>query len=282
MNEVEKTNLNKIEVEITILKHQTAQNIIEIGKRLIKAKELVPHGEWGKWLDKRVEFTDRTARNFMRVAREFPNRNAIADLGQSKVFALLSLPEEKREEFIKENPVEDMTTRELQKAIKEKKELEKQVKELKNQEPKVIEKEVEKIVEVIPKDYKHLKNKKIELEEELDSLKQKLKYQVSSDDYDRLRKEYSAKAGEASDLKRQIKALVKADSKTKHREKLKDSALMFCTRVHTFLSDVGGLAWLTEYIDELDDYDRKSYIKALDLIEGWILTVKYNINEEEK
>ena len=32
------------------------------------------------------------------------------------------------------------------------------------------------------------------------------------------------------------------------KKKLKDSALIFSTRIHTFLNDVGGLAWLTEYI----------------------------------
>ena len=41
-----------------------------------------------------------------------------------------------------------------------------------------------------------------------------------------------------------------------------------------------GLAWLTEYIDELDGYSKNSYYKALDLIEGWVLTVKSNIDKE--
>lgn len=93
MNEIEQSSLSKIEAEITILKHQTAQNIIEIGRRLIQAKEMLPHGRWLPWLEEKAEFSERTARNFMRVAREFPNRHAIAELGQSKVFALGVTPE---------------------------------------------------------------------------------------------------------------------------------------------------------------------------------------------
>ena len=60
----------------------------------------------------------------MRVAREISNTQAIADLAPTKIFALLDLPQDQREEFIQNNPIEDMTTRELQKAIKEKKNLE--------------------------------------------------------------------------------------------------------------------------------------------------------------
>ena len=48
-----------------------------------------------------------------------------------------------RKEFIENNPVEDMTTRELQKAIKEKKKLEKEVEELKSREPEIVEIEVD-------------------------------------------------------------------------------------------------------------------------------------------
>lgn len=111
-------------------KQQTAQNIIEIGKRLIKAKEQLAHGEWGKWLEEKVEFKSTTASKYMRVAREFSNFQTCENLTQSKIFTLLELPSEDREEFLEENPVEDMTTRELMEAIKAKKQAEERAKEL--------------------------------------------------------------------------------------------------------------------------------------------------------
>lgn len=46
-----KTVADQVEIltaEILVLKNQAAANIIEIGKRLIKVKEMLPHGEWGK------------------------------------------------------------------------------------------------------------------------------------------------------------------------------------------------------------------------------------------
>lgn len=124
MNEIQ--NIDTLTVEILILKQQTAQNIIEIGKRLINVKESLPHGEWGKYLDEKVEFGKSTANNFMRVAKEFSNLQAIGSLPQTKVFALLEVPPEEREEFIKNNPVNEMTTRELQQAIKDRDKAEKE------------------------------------------------------------------------------------------------------------------------------------------------------------
>ena len=117
MNEIQ--NVDTLTVEILILKQQTARNIIEIGKRLIVVKESLQHGEWGNWLEEKVDFSYRSAARFMQVAKELSNVPALATFQQSKVFALLDLPQEEREEFVRENDVETMSTRELQKAIKE-------------------------------------------------------------------------------------------------------------------------------------------------------------------
>ncbi|MBR0293461.1 MAG: DUF3102 domain-containing protein, partial [Acidaminococcaceae bacterium] len=46
-------------------------NSIEIGKRLCEAKEMVPHGEWGSWLEKEVNFKQSTANNLMRIYTEY-------------------------------------------------------------------------------------------------------------------------------------------------------------------------------------------------------------------
>ncbi len=126
-NDLSTVDINTLTAEILILRQQTVQNIIEIGNRLIKAKELLPHGEWGRWLEETVDFSQKTANRFMQVARECPNSSTLSNLPPSKVFALLELPPEQREAFVQENPVESMTTRELQKAIKEQETLQEQL-----------------------------------------------------------------------------------------------------------------------------------------------------------
>lgn len=41
MNEIQTTEIKQIELEINFYKEQIAKNIIEIGKRLIQAKEML-------------------------------------------------------------------------------------------------------------------------------------------------------------------------------------------------------------------------------------------------
>src|SRR3954452_6491386 len=47
---------------------------IEIGRELIAASDEVPQGEWGRWLNQEFQWTDDTARNFMKVAEVFGSR----------------------------------------------------------------------------------------------------------------------------------------------------------------------------------------------------------------
>ena len=120
-------SIGDITSEILRLKQDAGNAILGIGQRLIEAKAMLPHGEWLPWLTEQVEFSERTARNFMRLAREWTNRQALTDLGAAKALTLLALPPEERERFMEENHVVDgeeksvidMTSRELEKAVKE-------------------------------------------------------------------------------------------------------------------------------------------------------------------
>ena len=74
MNEI--TNVRPIEVitaEIQFYKAQAGTSLLEIGRRLIEAKEQLGHGDWLPWLHDKAEFSERTAQNLMRIAREYTN-----------------------------------------------------------------------------------------------------------------------------------------------------------------------------------------------------------------
>ena len=103
---------------------------IEIGRRLVEAKELLPHGEWLPWLKRETEFSERSAQDYMRVFKDYSasqlgmfgpetNTQTFADLPFSKALALLSVPESEREEFAKEVDAEHISVQNLKKAIKE-------------------------------------------------------------------------------------------------------------------------------------------------------------------
>lgn len=115
--------------EIQFYKHQAAASLIEIGKRLLEAKQCLPHGAWGDWLTQKVDFSERTAQNFMRIAREYSNPQTLALLGNSasKALSLLTLPMEEREAFAEaehevdgeKKTVAEMSNRELECIVKE-------------------------------------------------------------------------------------------------------------------------------------------------------------------
>ena len=116
---VEGRTIETITDEILDAKRTGGEAILTIGRCLIEAKEMLPHGEWLPWLNERVEFSERTARRFMKLYRECSNRPALADLGASKALALLALPAEEREQFMEDHNVIDMSARQLEQAIKE-------------------------------------------------------------------------------------------------------------------------------------------------------------------
>ncbi len=118
MNEIVRTAA-MVAGEINTIKAQTQvivlQASVEIGRRLVEAKELVAHGEWGAWLSKNVDYSVRTAQNMMRLCEEYGEGELpkmLAEIPYSKALALIAVPEEEREEVAAAS--EDMSTRELE------------------------------------------------------------------------------------------------------------------------------------------------------------------------
>lgn len=131
-------DINTITAEIRTIKQSVGylllNSYIELGRRLVEAKELLPHGEWGAWLRDEAEFSQSTANNMMNIFREYGADQAslfgeaksqtLGNLTYSKAVALLQVPAEEREEFAETHHVEELSTRELERLIKEKKEAE--------------------------------------------------------------------------------------------------------------------------------------------------------------
>jgi hypothetical protein len=54
---------------------RTAQDIFEIGQKLLQIKGKLGHGRFGTWLAVEFDWTERTAQQFMNVARQFKAEN---------------------------------------------------------------------------------------------------------------------------------------------------------------------------------------------------------------
>jgi DNA-directed RNA polymerase beta subunit len=126
MQEISKQvrSIEQLEIEIKAQSQYMTASIIIIGQALNEAKELLPHGEWGAWLRDKVQFSQSTANNFMRVAREIPAHSFMTALPYTKALALLDVPADQRERFAEENNPNERSAAALRKAIKERKEAE--------------------------------------------------------------------------------------------------------------------------------------------------------------
>ena len=124
----QQVHLDQLELRIRDQRERFTQGLLEVGRCLNEAKdaEIVPHGYWVDWVAANTGLNIRSAQRLMRAAREIPKTSALSLLDFSKVSALLALPAEEREEFARENDAENSTLRQLEAAIREKKEAQRQ------------------------------------------------------------------------------------------------------------------------------------------------------------
>lgn len=123
-----------IAAEIRMLDRQAAgicmSYIIEIGRRLVEAKSMVADGMWLEYIKTELNYEKSTAQNYMRLYERygtgqqsmfgtFAETETFGRLTYTKALALLQVPDEDLQEFAENNDIENMSTRELQQAIRE-------------------------------------------------------------------------------------------------------------------------------------------------------------------
>ena len=205
-NEVSRTadqvaaDINKVKLNLAVA---VVVSSIEIGRLLLEAKALVPHGEWGAWLAANVDFSESKAQSLMRRYKEFgdgqidmitgtSDLDFFAFLSDSQMDALLALPKPERREFVEEHREElesgEMSVRKMQAEIARlKKENEQQAEEINS----------------IGDAYRNLLADYEERREELDDLKnapipepvvqEVIVHSPSDEDVDKIRAEVEAK-----------------------------------------------------------------------------------------
>ena len=73
-------SLIEIEAEIMAQKRTIGRSIVVIGQALREAKGQLAHGAWGDWLRDRVNFSQGTAENYMRIAEQVHGESTLLDL----------------------------------------------------------------------------------------------------------------------------------------------------------------------------------------------------------
>jgi hypothetical protein len=95
-------NLDKTRIQEIVQLHkevanhlsQSLEKAIRIGQLLSEQKKALEHGKFTPWIDANLPFTDRTARNYMRLYRERNRLKTETVSGLKKAYALLAAPPE--------------------------------------------------------------------------------------------------------------------------------------------------------------------------------------------
>lgn len=100
-----KTEANMLFSKMSVVANMGLMLMVETGQRLIILKERLGHGNWEPWAKENLNFSLRKANRMMRFAEKFEDENSVffksdnlTDIGISKVWALLTAPEEVAEE----------------------------------------------------------------------------------------------------------------------------------------------------------------------------------------
>ena len=127
-------DIDIVTAEIKTIEEQVAKTAIygciEIGKRLVEAKEMVGHGGWGKYLEEKVRYSQQWATNLMNLYKEygnaqeslfesFANSKSFGNIDVTKHILLLGVPAEERAEFAEAHDAEHSSVRELKEAIRD-------------------------------------------------------------------------------------------------------------------------------------------------------------------
>ena len=94
-------------------------SILQLGRVFCEAKQLVEHGKWMDWVKDNTGFSTRTAQQFMQAYTRFGSNEKARQIGdRSKLVKMLSLPAGTEDDFLENNDVSDMSTREVEEAVR--------------------------------------------------------------------------------------------------------------------------------------------------------------------
>ena len=122
--------LDMVAAEIRAFTAGMLNNAIEIGRRMVEAKAMLPYGQFGAWISENTGYSASAANNFMRLFDEYgamqgslfgasAESQTFGKLPPSKALALLAVPADERETFAEENDAEHTSVRELKRLIAE-------------------------------------------------------------------------------------------------------------------------------------------------------------------
>ena len=124
MNElatIEQANLvtlDSLAREGRVYAENCALYMLQLGRVLTQAKDMIPFGEFVQWMEEKIGVTERYGQICMKGYATYGEKPEFAKLGKSKLMKMLALPAGTHEDFVQNNDVENMTARQVGEAGK--------------------------------------------------------------------------------------------------------------------------------------------------------------------
>ncbi len=253
-SEEDKIRLNEIRcdeivIEINAIRRQTAAQVlfaaVDIGRLLCEAKDKLPHGEWGPWLQDNFKLSQSSANNYMKLYRNYGDGDGeqiemffqteckmdiFGNLTPSQAIALLGMPERERAEYVQTHDMENTSVSEIEREVKARKEAEARAQEISERlaEAEAAAEEARASAQEAEELRRQLESAEAALESEKQNalkLKDKLKMakenpKIPADKFEQIQKEAeesARKVAEAENGKALAEARKKADDAEKAR-----------------------------------------------------------------
>ena len=125
MNELASTTskalspLESLAAEAQMYSTNARMNLFHLARVFSEARKLLPHGEWGKWVMENAGVEMRTAQQMIQSYERFGGIPALAAVDRTKLYKMNALPPGTEEAFIAQHDVAQMSTREVDHAVRE-------------------------------------------------------------------------------------------------------------------------------------------------------------------
>lgn len=277
------TVLDSLAMQARTLRLSINMNMWQLARVFVEAKELVPHGEWGKWLQENADVSEKTAQDMMAAYKRFGGRPQFETLGRAKTFKLLPLPEGTEERFMEEHDVANMSTREIQEAVKQARAeaqaridaAEARVRELEEREPVIPQEVTDELAarrqeaEAYRADLERItQNAKDSLAEALQLRRDKMQLERDMQEKDELLQEQQEALNRAQDdLLNMQSAQARGDAERTPTDEL--TLDLFSAAVREFMGLCARMPYMGGSFAIMPQQTKNSYNELLHTIEGW-------------
>lgn len=269
-----------------------AQNLIQFGRVLIEAKPLIPRGQFENWVKENFKISERTAQGYMAVYRRFGEQEGFRQLQFSKLQEMLALPEGTEGQFAEKHDLEDMSAREIKRAVQQvkteaqaeidreraaRKSAEKRVQELENEAGKVPDHIMDSLVDkqnTIDQQRRELERVTADGRE---ALKEAQRLRRELDENAELLEETQEECNRAqAELLNLQSAVAKGDAERMPSDELTVDA--FASAVRQFVGTCARMPHMGRRFAVMHLTERNAYDELLRTVEGWAKDARNAMN----